>query len=319
MSQPLCSGIDVSKTHLDLGTWPAQAPERFPNNQAGCQRLVRRLRRLQPELIALEASGGYEEQLLRVAARAHLPVVRLNARQVRDYAKSLGRLAKTDRLDALTLAEFAAHNRPALRPLPAEELLALRAVVRRRDDLVQMRSQECNRQELARGWEARHLAAHVAYLDRQIAQAEAEVERLLQASAEWQERAALLQSMPGVGPGLAWTLLAELPELGQVTGKQIAALSGVAPFNRDSGQWRGRRCIWGGRAPVRRKLYMAALTASRYNPVLREFYQRLRAAGKPGKVALVACMRKLLVMLNAMVRDGRSWQPATELVPAALS
>jgi transposase len=318
MSQ-LCVGIDVSKTYLDLATCPAQAPERFPNNQAGCQRLVRRLRHLHPELIALEASGGYEEKILRLAARSQLPVVRLNPRSVRDYAKSLGRLAKTDRLDAQTLADFAARNRPELRPLPAPELLELRGVVRRREDLVQERVRESNRQELAQGWEARDLARHVAYLDRHLAAAEAEIQRLVQGQAEWREQAERLQSVPGVGPGLAATLLTELPELGQASSKQIAALSGLAPFACDSGNFHGRRCIWGGREPVRRKLYMAALSALRCNPVLREFYQRLKAAGKPGKVALVACMRKLLVILNAMVRDGARWQPPTELAPIALS
>jgi transposase len=318
MSQPCYTGIDVSKTYLDLATCPAQAPERFPNNQAGRERLVARLLRLQPELIALEASGGYEEQILRLAERAHLRVVQLNPRLVRDYAKSRGWLAKTDRLDAQTLAEFAAHNQPPVRPLPAEELLELRSVLRRRDDLVAQRTQELNRRELARPWEAASIAAHLTSLDQLIAAAEQELDRLVRANASWQERAVLLQTVPGVGPGLAWTLLAELPELGQVGGKQIAALSGLAAFARDSGNFRGRRCIWGGRAPVRRKLYMAALTACRCNPVLQIFYRRLKAAGKPGKVALVACMRKLLVILNALVRDGRPWEPPTELATGRL-
>lgn len=319
MSQSLCVGIDVSKTYLDLATCPASAPARFANTQAGRKLLVRRLHQLQPELVALEASGGYELQILRCVARARLDVVRLNPRQVRDFAKGLGRLAKTDRLDAQLLAEFASRNQPELRPLPAEDLLELRSVVRRRDDLVQERVRESNRRELAQGWAARDLARNVAHLDRRIAAAEAEIQRLLESQAEWQERAALLQTVPGVGPGLAWTLLAELPELGQVSGKQIASLSGVAAFARDSGNFRGRRCIWGGRAQVRCKLYMAALTAICWNPVVREFYQRLKAAGKPGKVALVACMRKLLVILNAMVRDGAPWQPRTDLAPLAAS
>ena len=309
MSIAPCIGIDVSKAQLDVASCPARAPQRFANNQAGRRRLVSWLRRLQPTLIALEASGGYEQALLRQAAHAALPVVRLNPRQVRDYAKSRGRLAKTDRLDAQVLADFAAHTQPPLRPLPSEALLELRALGRRRDQLVAAHSAEVGHRELAQGLEAESIARHLAWLEAERAALEQELARRVQADPQWRRRAEQLQSVPGVGPGLAVALLTELPELGQVSGKQIAALSGTAPFNRDSGQWRGRRCVWGGRARVRGKLYLAAMAACRYNPVIRAFYQRLRAAGKPGKVALVACMRKLLVILNALLRDGTDWQP----------
>jgi transposase len=252
--------------------------------------------------------GGLATPLVGVLAAAGLPVVVVNPRQVRDFARASGRLAKTDALDAQILAQFAEVMRPPERPLPDAATQALAALVARRRQLIEMLTAEKNR--LSSGPKAvrANLQAHIAWLERALGDSDRDLAEAIRQSPLWQEQAALLRSMPGIGPVMSTTLLANLPELGTLTNKQIAALAGVAPLNRDSGTWRGQRMVWGGRAPIRATLYMAALVAARYNPVIRAFYRRLCANGKAKKVALIACMRKLLVILNAMVKHRTPWR-----------
>jgi len=247
-----------------------------------------------------------------VLAAAGVPVVVVNPRQVRDFAKATGRLAKTDALDAQTLAHFAEVMRPALRPLPDEQTQALAAILARRRQLVEMLTAEKNRLSAASKPVRKSLRTHIAWLERALSHTDSDLAHAIRESPVWREKEELLRSTPGVGPVMTTTLLANLPELGTLTGKQIAALAGVAPLNRDSGTMRGKRMVWGGRAQVRAVLYMAALVAARFNPIIRAFYQRLCAAGKAKKVALTACMRKLLIILNAMLKHRIPWR--TELV-----
>jgi transposase len=244
-----------------------------------------------------------------------VPVVVVNPRQVRDFAKATGKLAKTDALDAQTLAHFAEVIRPELRPLPDEQTQALAAILARRRQLVEMLTAEKNRLASARTSVRKSLRTHITWLERELSHTDRDLAHAIRESPVWREKEELLQSAPGVGPVVTSTLLANLPELGTLTGKQIAALIGVAPFNRDSGTLRGTRTVWGGRAQVRAVLYMGTLVATRFNPVIRAFYQRLCAAGKPKKVALTACMRKLLIILNAMLKHRTPWRP--ELVQCA--
>ena len=300
MMQATYLGIDVAKGFLDLSVRPTGQALRVANEPAA---LVAALGRVgAPALTVLEASGGYERPAVRALQAAGLAVARVNPRQVRDFARATGQLAKTDRIDAALLARYAEAVRPAPTPPadPATERLA--ALVERRRQLVTMREAERNRRREAPAAVADDLAAHLAFLGARIAALDAQIRAAIAADAALGRRAALLRSAPGVGPVLAATLLADLPELGRASGKELAALVGVAPFARDSGRWRGRRQVWGGRAPVRAVLYMGALAAARHNPALRPFYGRLLAAGKPKKLALVACMRKLLVILGALVR-----------------
>lgn len=306
-------GIDVSKQRLDVAERPATEPWSCANDPAGLQRLVDRLETAPPTLIVLEATGGYEAACATALALADLPVAIVNPRQVRDFARATGILAKTDRIDAAALALFAERIRPEVRPLPDPLTEELSALVARRRQITEMLLAEKNRLRLASRPVRRGIEKHIQWLERQLHDTDQDLERRVQASPLWRAKDDLLQSVPGIGPTTARTLLAELPELGRLDRREIAALVGVAPFNRDSGTLRGRRVVWGGRATVRRALYMAALTATRFNPLLRAFYLRLRARGKPAKVALVACMRKLLTILNAMLRDQRPWQP--RLVP----
>lgn len=303
-------GIDVSKDNLDLMVRPTGARHQLPNDADGIAQLVKQLRRQRPTLVVCEATGGWERLLVGALASAGLPIVVVNPRQVRDFAKATGRLAKTDRLDAEVIAHFAEAVRPEPRALPSADTHALGELVSRRQQLIEMRTAEANRRRLATGRLRQQLDEHLAWLDRQLEDLDRELDDVLRNSPIWREQADVLRSAKGVGPILTATLLSALPELGQLNHKEIAALVGVAPFNRDSGMWRGKRQIWGGRGPVRAVLYMATLSAVRTNPVVRSFYQRLIGAGKLHKVALVACMHKLLTILNAMARDGRRWQPA---------
>jgi transposase len=303
-------GIDVSKDHLDAHVRPAGEAFRLANDGAGVAALVARLAALAPAAVVLEATGGYEAPAAAALAAAGLPVAVVNPRQARRFAEATGRLAKTDRLDAAALAHFAEAVRPPARPLPDADTRALAALVARRRQLVEMRTAEQNRLALAAPAVARGIRDHVAWLDRQIDRVGRELAAAVQASPAWRAKDDLLRGVPGVGPVVSCTLLAELPELGAVSGRRIAALAGVAPVADDSGRRRGGRAIAGGRAGARSGLYMACLSAVRYNPVLRAAYTRLRAAGKPAKVALVAAMRKLVVILNAMLRDNRPWDPA---------
>lgn len=306
-------GIDVSKTTLDVAACTAEGPvsERttaVPNSEAGLATLVPQLVAHAPTVIVLEATGGYERLAVATLALAGLPVVVVNPRQVREFAKAVGQLAKTDRLDAALLARFAERIRPALRELRTIETGSLSEQILRRRQLVDMITAERNRRALASATVRRRVDVHIAWLQRELANIERELQRLIEASPVWRTRDDLLQSAPGIGPRVSYGLIAGLPELGRLTRQQISALVGIAPFNDDSGGRRGVRHIKGGRAAVRTVLYMGALVGVRYNPVLKRFYQRLRAAGKPAKVALVACMRKLLTILNAMVRSNTPWR-----------
>jgi len=271
--------------------------------------LQERLQASAPSLIVLEATGGYEVAVVAALATAALPVVVLNARQVRDFARATGRLAKTDAIDAGVLAHFAEVVRPPVRPLPDAMTQSLQAWLLRRRQLVEMLLAEEQRRSRAPRPIQRQIDQHVRWLRAQLGAVEKDLARTLRESPVWREKDDLLRSVPGVGPILTTTLLGDVPELGQLNRKQIAALIGVAPLNRDSGTYRGRRAVWGGRARVRATLYMATLTAARYNPVIRAFYERLVAAGKPKKVALTACMRKLLTILNAMIARRTAWKP----------
>jgi transposase len=301
-------GIDVSKDRLDVALRPSGDRWAVANEEPGLATLVERVRGLSPTLIVLEATGGLEAPLTGALAAAGLPVVVVNPRQVRDFAKATGTLAKTDALDARILAQFAEVIRPALRPLPDAATQALSALLARRRQLIGMRTAEQNRLGPAPPPVRKGIRAHIAWLARQLARTDDDLAQAIRESPVWRETDDLLQSAPGVGPVLATTLMASLPELGTLSRQQVAALVGVAPLNRDSGTLRGRRRVWGGRAQVRTALYMAALTATRYNPVIRAFYARLCAAGKAKKVALTACMRKLLTILNAMLKHRTPWQ-----------
>ena len=311
MTAPRFAGLDVGKDHLDLHVRPDGAAARFANDEPGIAAAVARLAAAGPGRIVVEATGGYEAPVVAALAAAGLPVVVVNPRQARDFARATGRLAKTDAIDAAALAAFAEAIRPPVRPLPDADAQALAALVARRRQLVEMRTAEQNRLGLAAPGVARGIRDHIAWLDRQLDRVSRELAAAVEASPVWRAKDDLLQSAPGVGPVVSRTLLAELPELGTVSGRRIAALVGVAPVADDSGRRRGQRSIAGGRAGARSGLYMACLSAVRYNPVLRALYARLRAAGKPAKVALVAAMRKLVVILNAMLRDRRPWDPAT--------
>lgn len=303
-------GVDVSQARLDVALRPSGERFSVDNDAPSIDALVDRLKAVAPGLIVLEATGGYEIPFASAAAAAGLPVVVANPRQVRDFARAVGRLAKTDSIDADVLALFGERVRPTIRPLPDEDTRRLDALVTRRRQLVGMIIAETNRLSAAVPPLRRGIQAHIQWLRRQLADLDLDLRQQIRRSPAWREKDDLLQSVPGVGPQLSAALLAGLPELGQLDRRQAAALVGVAPFNRDSGTLRGRRAIWGGRAALRSSLYMAALVAARYNPVIRAFYQRLRAAGKKAKVALVACMRKLLSILNAMLKSKTPWREA---------
>jgi transposase len=310
MTAPACFvGIDVAKATLDVAVRPGGERWSAPNDEAGIGALVARLQPLAPALIVLEATGGFETATVAAVAAAGLAVVVTNPRQVRDFARATGQLAKTDVLDAQVLALFAERVRPEPRPLPDAAVHALDALLTRRRQLLEMLTAEKNRLGFAAAPVRRGITQHIRWLERRLRDVDSDLEQAIRGSPLWRAKEDLLRSVPGVGPVVSRTLLGELPELGTLTHKQIAALVGVAPRACDSGTLRGKRMVWGGRAPVRAALYMGALVAARRNPVIRAFYERLRAAGKPAKVALVACMRKLLTILNAILRTGTPWRP----------
>jgi len=303
-------GIDIAKDQVDVHVRPTDERFQLSRDDAGLAGLVSRLQPLGPQLVVLEATGGYEIPVAAVLASAGVPVAVVNPRQIRDYARATGQLAKTDALDARIMALFAEAVQPEVRPLPTPEAQALGDLVTRRRQLVDMLGAERNRHHQARDLRLqRRIATPIRWLTKALAESEADLGTRIRSSPIWRERDTLLHSVPGVGDVTAYTLIADLPELGHLDRRKIAALVGIAPFNRESGHWRGRRMIAGGRPAVRRVLYMATLTAVRFNPAIAHFYQRLVAAGRPKKVALTAAMRKLLTILNAMLRDQRPWQP----------
>lgn len=314
-SAPVYIGIDVAKGRLDVADHPGGEVWAVPNDDAGIEELVAKLAVVSPKLIVLEATGSLEAPVVASLATAKLPVVVVNPRQVRDFARATGRLAKTDRLDALMLARFAEAVRPEVRILSDAASQELVSLVARRRQIGDMITAERNRLPAARGQVRADIEEHILWLRRRLKDKDGDLEKAIRSSALWRVKDDILQSTPGVGPVVSATLIAQLPELGRLNRKQIAALVGVAPFNRDSGTFRGRRTVWGGRPSVRSALYMAALVGARWNPAVSVFYERLVAAGKPPKLALTACMRKLLTTLNAMVRDGVHWQGALNATP----
>lgn len=304
-------GIDVAKDRLDIHLRPDGESFAVARDGQALAALVERLRGLAPALIVMEATGGYETVVASAIAAAQLPLAVVNPRQIRDFARATGRLAKTDRLDAAAIAHFAEAIRPPVRPIADAQAQALGELVARRRQVIEMIVAETNRRRHATQRRViRAIERHLALLQAELSELDSDIDGAIRGCPAWQADAELLQSVPGVGPATLRTLIAELPELGRLSRRKIAALVGVAPINRDSGSLRGRRTIAGGRPAVRAGLYMAALVASRANPVIAAHYKKLRAAGKTGKQALVACMRKLLVILNAILRDRKPWQPA---------
>ena len=315
-SETIFVGIDVSKDQLDIAIRPGEARFRESNNDSGIQALIVRLLSCEPQLILLEATGGYEILAAASLRQAGLPAHVINPRQVRDFARSSGRLAKTDKIDAAILAHFAEALKPDLRPWPDEQQQELAALMSRRRQLVEMLVMEKNRLAMTYSPRVRKsLQTNLQSLKEQLKELEQDLDDFIRQSPIWLKKAQLLQSVPGIGPLTCQSLLAWLPELGTLNRKKIAALVGLAPFNRDSGQMRGKRTIWGGRARLRPPLYMATLAACRVNPAIRAFYLRLVAAGKSKKLALTACMRKLLTILNAILKQQQPWCPLAPVNP----
>jgi transposase len=312
MNRLIFVGIDVAKEHLDIAVRPNGKSWTIQNNEQSTMELAQQLKELQPEVVVMEATGGLEVSVASVLAIAGLPVTVINPRQVRNFAKSTGKLAKTDTLDAQVLAHFAEAIRPEPRFLSDEQARQLQALVGRRRQVTEMLVAEKNRAHMSHQTVQKRLKEHIAWLEKELEDLDKDLRQSIQESPVWREKDQLLQSVPGIGPITSSVLLASLPELGSLDRKKIAALVGVAPFNRDSGNMRGKRSVWGGRAHVRSMLYMATLTATRHNPVIKDFYTRLIQAGKAAKVAITACMRKLLTILNAIIRHTQPWrfQPA---------
>lgn len=304
-------GIDVSKMMLDVAQWELEAVERYANDAEGIATIVNGLE-AQPSitLIVVEASGGFEQALVSELAAVGLPIVVVNPTRVRNFARALGQLAKTDKIDAQVIAHFAQSIRPEVRPLADSDQQFIKALVTRRRQLIDMQTAEKNRRSSINPTLLSRLEKHIAWIAAELAEIESELEEWIDNNTHWRETRVRLESVPGVGMVTSFTLLAELPELGTLSRQKITALVGLAPFNRDSGRFRGRRHIFGGRSDVRSVLYMAALSGIRYNPALKTFYDRLIANGKLPKVAITACMRKLLTILNAIVRDGSLWRAA---------
>jgi transposase len=308
VSNPVYVGIDVSKDFLDVAILPGDELQRFRQDGPGLQALVEHLERLEPDRVVFEATGGYERPLAAVLVAASLPVCIVNPRQVRQFARSTGRLAKTDAIDARDLARYAQAVRPPLRLPPDSRTHSLQALVLRRLQLIEMLKAERNRLRLADPAVKDNLEQTITAIRGWLDEVDEALAKAIAADSAWREKERILRTVPGVGPVLARTLVALLPELGTLNRRQLAALVGVAPLNQDSGQFRGKRRVWGGRSQIRGALYMAALVASRYNPTIRLFAQRLSQSGKPAKVVLTACMRKLLLTTNAIARDGSTWQ-----------
>ena len=305
------AGIDVSKAHLDYAFHGENQSYRVANDEAGVAQIVTEMQRREMGRIVVEATGGMEMVLVAALAEAKQPVALVNPRQARDFAKSTGKLAKTDQIDCHILAHYGQAIQPRIYELPDAESQYLGAVLARRRQIVEMLTAERNRLSSAPKSLRARIQEHIHWLEEEKGGLDKDLHDHIQQSDLWKAKDEILRSTPGVGPGLSATLLFDVPELGRLTGKEIAALVGVAPFNRDSGKFRGKRIVWGGRAQVRAALYMSALSAIRFNSVIQTFYNRLTKAGKPFKVAITACMRKLLTILNAMVKSGQPWNPKT--------
>lgn len=300
-------GIDVSKEKLDVAVRPTGEFMSFSNNNDGISCLVDFVKSFFPTLIVLEATGGLETATVGMLADKGLPVVVINPRQVRDFAKATGKLAKTDEIDAHLIARFGEAVRPELRLLKDQDTQKLAALITRRRQIVEMITAEKNRLHAAPKWTSKDIQNNISWLEKCLKKVDKDLQNLLRKNPVWREKDEILRSTPGVGPVLSMTLLSGLPELGTLNRKEIAALVGVAPLNRDSGLFRGKRIIWGGRANIRSILYMSAICATRFNPAIKKFYERLRLAGKLHKVAITACMRKLLVILNTMIKNHTCW------------
>jgi len=304
------AGVDVSKVRLDVGYTGEAEIWSVENNAAGIEMIVKRFMEIQPQLVVVESTGGLERQLVRELYAAGIPLAMVNRHRVREFAKAIGLLAKTDGLDARLLARFGQATKPDPTRLPSEKEQLLAALILRRRQLIDDRTAEKNRLGTAHPATHSNIEAHLKWLNEQIAELDRQIEQLIQDDPGFKAKDEILQSVPGVGPATSAIMIAALPELGCTDRKKISALVGVAPMNRDSGYYRGKRRIQGGRSDIRTVLYMATITATRFNPVIHDFYQRLLKAGKLKKVAIVACMRKLLTILNAMLRDSVAWQPS---------
>ena len=300
-------GVDVSKALLDVKVLPSNETQQFSNDDAGIKKLIKFLKKIDPALIVFESTGGLEMPAVSSLTENHLPVVIINPRQVRDFAKATGRLAKTDLIDADTIARFARDIRPEVRPLKDEYTQLLSALNTRRSQIVDMLVAEKNRLHTAPKSSIKSIQEHIQWLERSLKDINKDIDKTIKKSPMWRENDKILQSFSGVGPVVSASLLCDLPELGTLNRKKIATLVGVAPLNCDSGRFRGRRRIKGGRANVRRKLYMAAVASIRHNPMMKDFYDRLIDAGKPPKLVLTACMRKILTILNAMMKNRAYW------------
>ena len=302
-------GVDIAKDSFEFVAYGDDRHFNMSNDETGIRQAVEQIQKLSPELLVLEATGGYELPLVAALSIAKLPVVVINPRQVRDFAKATGHLAKTDAIDAAVLSQFAAVIKPDLRPIADADMLLLKEVVSRRQQLVEMLVAERNRMGMAHNPSVKaDILAHIDWLRKRLNETDGELRRQIKGSPVWKAKDDLLRTVPGVGPMTSAALLANLPELGRLNRHQIAALVGVAPFNRDSGMMRGKRAVWGGRSSLKATLYMAALSAAKWNPAIKTFYERLCASGKPKKVALTACMRKLLIVLNSMIKNNTAWR-----------
>jgi len=301
-------GIDVAKDSMEVAEHESQQNWSFTNDEPGIAKLIKMMKKLGAKLIVMEATGGYE---IGIAAELHsqgFPVAVVNPRYIRDFARSAGILAKTDVLDAYVIARYAAVMQPAARALPAEETRRLGVIMMRRRQIIVMRTSEKNRLRQADSAVKEGIKSHINWLDQELDNINKELKQMIETNPEWKEKNDIIQSVPGVGQNLAITILSDFPELGQLNRKQAAALTGVAPFNRDSGLMKGKRSIWGGRGVVRTAVYMCIVSAIRFNPQIKTFYQRLVKAGKMRKVAMVACMRKLLCILNVMLKNHATWK-----------
>jgi transposase len=304
-------GVDIAKDSFEFAVYGDDRHFNMSNDETGIRQAVEQIQKLSPELLVLEATGGYEHPLVAALSIAKLPVVVINPRQVRDFAKATGHLAKTDAIDAAVLAQFAAVIKPDLRPIADADMLLLKEVVSRRQQLVEILVAERNRLGVAHNPSVKAgIQAHIDWLKKRLDETDGELRKQIEESPLWRAKDDLLRTVPGVGPMTSAALLANLPELGSLNRHQIAALVGVAPFNRDSGRMRGKRSVWGGRSSVKATLYMAALSATKWNPAIKTFYERLCDSGKPKKVALTACMRKLLIVLNSMMKNNTAWRCA---------